>query len=74
LSFTPLQRATRGRLLALVVVGLLIWLATIVVVGIAVHRSNDVEIGLGVTGVAFLVALLGALPMRARRVRAERAS
>jgi hypothetical protein len=69
----PLQRASRGRLLALVAVGLLLWLGTVVVVGIVVHRSNDVEIGLGVTGVAFLVALLAALPMRARRVRVERA-
>jgi hypothetical protein len=39
-----------------------------------VHRSNDVEIGLGVTGAAFLVAALAALPMRARRVRGERTS
>jgi hypothetical protein len=45
-----------------------------VVVGIVVHRSNDVEIGLGVTGAAFVLAVLAALPMRARRLRGERAA
>jgi hypothetical protein len=73
LTFSPLQRASRGRLLALVVVGLLLWLAAIVVVGIVVQRTNDVEIGLGVTGAAFVLAVLAALPIRARRIRGERA-
>jgi hypothetical protein len=55
------------------VVGLLLWLAAIVVAGIVVQRTNDVEIGLGVTGAAFVLAVLAALPMRARRIRGERA-
>src|SRR5262249_59111000 len=55
LSFSPLQRASRGRLLALVVIGLLVWLTAIVVVGIVVRRTNDVEIGLGVTAGAFVL-------------------
>jgi hypothetical protein len=72
LTFSPLQRASRGRLLALVVVGLLLWLTAIAVVGIVVQRTNDVEIGLAVTGAAFVLAVLAALPIRARRIRAER--
>jgi hypothetical protein len=54
------------------VVGLLLWLTAIVVVGIVVQRTNDVEVGLGVTGGAFVLAVVAALPVRARRIRAER--
>jgi hypothetical protein len=55
--FTPLQTASPGRRVLVLVVGPLLWLAAIVVVGIVVHRSDAIGYGLALTAVVFLVSL-----------------
>jgi hypothetical protein len=70
--FTPLQRASPGRRVLVLVVGPLLWLAALLVVGIVVRRSDAVGYGLAVTAIAFLASLgLSALARR-RRLREER--
>jgi hypothetical protein len=70
--FTPLQTASPGRRVLVLVVGPLLWLAALLVVGIVVRRSDVVGYGLAVTAIAFLVSLgLSALARR-RRLSEER--
>jgi hypothetical protein len=70
--FTPLQTASPGRRVLVLVVGPLLWLAAIVVVGIVVHRSDAVGYGLSVTAIAFLVSLGVSALARRSRLRDER--
>jgi hypothetical protein len=70
-SFTPLRRATHARLVALFIVGPILWLAAVVLIDIVVRNGRDVGIALLVSSVSFAVALACLLPMRMRRVRQE---
>ena len=70
--FTPLQTASPGRRVLVLVVGPLLWLAAIVVVGVVVHRSDAVGYGLSVTAIAFLVSLGVSALARRSRLRDER--
>ncbi len=72
-AFTPQLRASgpKWRVLLLLVAPLL-WLAALVVIGIAVRRANVVEVGLVIAGGSFVAATLVLLPMRRQRVREER--
>lgn len=71
-GFTPLRRADRTHRILLFAFGPLLWLAALIVVGIVVHKTNVVGIGLLVTVVAFVCSLLLSLAARWLRLRDER--
>ena len=71
-SFEPLQIASRPRRLLVFVLGPLLWLVAIVVVAVVVDRTRAIEIGLLVSALAFVVALVVVSIGRQRRVREER--
>lgn len=71
-EFVPLRPASRPRRLALFIIGPLLWVGGIVAVAYSVHHGEAIGIALAVLGAALLIALLSLLPMRWRRVRAER--
>jgi hypothetical protein len=71
-EFTPLGRADRARRILLFAFGPLLWLAAVVVVGVVVHRTKVVELGLLITLVAFVCSLPLSLVARRLRLRDER--
>jgi Flp pilus assembly protein TadB len=71
-EFTPQARASAGRRLLVVVLGPLLWLVGLVVVAVALERWDAVEVGLIVTGCAFVLSLVVAVVGRRRRRQAER--
>jgi hypothetical protein len=70
--FTPVRRASTARVL-LFTLGPLLWLAAIVLVWLVAHRSDAVELGLGVTAAASVVLLAVCGFARHRRRREEEA-
>jgi hypothetical protein len=71
-EFTPLRSASRlGRIL-IFVAGPLLWLVSVVVVGLVVHRGGAVELGLAVTLIGFFVSLLVSANAHRLRRRDER--
>jgi Flp pilus assembly protein TadB len=71
-EFKPLRRASRRQRAALYIIGPALWVAAAVVLAYVVHHTEAVWIALVVLAGAFLVALAALVPMRIRRVRAER--
>ncbi len=71
-QFTPLARANRARQILVFVFGPLLWLAAVVVVGVVVHKTYVVELGLLITLIAFVCSLLLSLVARGLRLRDER--
>jgi peptidoglycan/LPS O-acetylase OafA/YrhL len=71
-EFKPLRRASRRQRAALLIIGPALWVAAAVVLAYVVHHTEAVWIALVVLAAAFLVALVALVPMRMRRVRAER--
>jgi hypothetical protein len=69
--FTPLRRATHARLIALFIVGPILWLAALVLIDLTVRNGRDIGVALVVCGVSFAVALVWLIPMRMQRVRQE---
>jgi hypothetical protein len=57
-QFAPMERASRARLLVVVVLGPVLWLAGLLVVGLVVQERRAVEIGLIAALVSFVVSLL----------------
>lgn len=55
--FTPLQRAPRSRRVLALIAGPVLWLVSIVVVGIVLDRRGSVEYALKATAIAFVVSL-----------------
>jgi membrane protein implicated in regulation of membrane protease activity len=71
-QFEPLQPASRTRLVLAIVFGPVLWLVALIVTAIVVHRSWAIELGLVVTAVSFLVALVVLTLLHAGRHREER--
>jgi len=70
--FTPLQTATRTQRVLVFVFGPLLWLVAVVFVGVVVHKTRAVEVGLLVTIVAFVLSLGISTVAHRRRIREER--
>jgi hypothetical protein len=70
--FRPLRRASRGRRRALLIVGPLLWAASLVVVAFVVHHGDSVEYALLVLAAAFALALPTLAWMRIVRKYQER--
>lgn len=72
-GFSPRRPASRRRrVIALFLVGPVLWVILLAVVARVVQGLNVIEIGLAVAAVSFVLALALLLPMRVRRVREER--
>jgi hypothetical protein len=71
-QFQPLRPASRRQLLALFIIGPLLWVGAAVTVAYVVHHGEAIGIALIVLAASSLLALVTLLPMRAGRVRAER--
>ena len=71
-GFTPVRKAPPGKLVLVWMLGPLLWLAAFVIVGVVVHRTDIVEVGLAVAAGSLLIAVAYLLVVRALRVRRER--
>jgi hypothetical protein len=71
-QFTPLRSAAPRTRALVLVFGPLLWLVAIVVVGIVLHWSRAVELGLIVTVIAFVFSLVASVAGGRRRLREER--
>ena len=56
--FEPLRPASRGRLIAAMVLGPILWLAALVIVAWAVDKTSAIALGFAVTAGAFVIAVL----------------
>jgi membrane protein implicated in regulation of membrane protease activity len=65
---------SRRKRVALLIIGPLLWVGGGILVAIAVHHGDAIEIGLVVLAAALLLAFVTLLPMRRRRLRDERES
>ena len=70
--FEPLRPASRGRLVAAMVLGPILWLAALVLVAVTVHRTSAIALGLAVTAGAFVISLLVLSWVYVARRRQER--
>jgi hypothetical protein len=71
--FRPSRRASHERRRALLIVGPLLWLASLVLVAFVVHRGDSVEYALLVLAASFALALPVLAWMRVVRKHQERA-
>ncbi len=71
-AFEPLTRARRWRLVLGAAIGSVLWLVTLIVGAIVLHRTEAIELGLLIAGVSFAAALLVVSVLRALRRREER--
>ena len=71
-GFSPLRRATRARRTAVLFAGPVLWLMALLVLAAVIRRTSAAEYALLILAVAFVVAVVWLLWMRAERVRAER--
>jgi bacteriorhodopsin len=73
-QFDPLRPpSTRGRAI-LMLAGPLLWLATLVIVAVVVHRTDLVRWGFFFAGCGFLLGLITLIPQHVYRQREERRS
>jgi divalent metal cation (Fe/Co/Zn/Cd) transporter len=70
--FEPLRPASRGRIVAALILGPIIWLVALVVCAWVVRESWAIAAGLIVTVAAFLVSLLVLTLIHVARRREER--
>ena len=56
--FEPLRPASRGRLIAALVLGPILWLAALVLAAWAVDETSAIALGFAVTAAAFVIAVL----------------
>ena len=70
--FRPLRRASRERRRALLILGPLLWLVSLVVVAFVVHHGDSVGYALLVLAASFALALPMLAWMRVVRTRVER--
>jgi drug/metabolite transporter (DMT)-like permease len=70
--FRPLRPASRGRLVAVIVIGPLLWVVAFVVTAWLVKHGDAIGVALLVTSVSFLLALLVLLVLRGGRRHEER--
>ena len=56
--FEPLRPASRGRLIAAMVLGPVLWLGALMIVAWAVHKTSAILLGLAVAAGAFVFAVL----------------
>ncbi len=56
--FEPLRPASRGRLIAAMVLGPILWLAALVIVAWAVDKTSAIALGFAVAAGAFVIAVL----------------
>jgi drug/metabolite transporter (DMT)-like permease len=70
--FRPLRPASRRRLVAVIVIGPLLWVVAFVVTAWLVKHGDAIGLALLVTSVSLLVALLVLLMLRGGRRREER--
>lgn len=70
--FTPLQRATGRQRILLFTLGPLLWVVALIAVAYVVHDGNAVGTAILVLAGSVAFAALVLVPMRMRRVRAER--
>lgn len=70
--FSPLRRASRAKRRATLIIGPLLWLASLVLVALVIHHGNSVEYALAVLAISFALALPVLGSMRALRAREER--
>lgn len=56
--FAPLRPASRGRLIAAMVLGPVLWLLALVIVAWTVDKTSAVVLGLAIAAGAFVVAVL----------------
>jgi membrane protein implicated in regulation of membrane protease activity len=71
-SFEPLRPASRGRLIAAVLLGPVVWLVALIVAAWLFHYSSSIALGLVVTAASFVVSLVVLALLHARRRRQER--
>lgn len=69
--FTPLQTASPGRRLLALGLGPVLWIGTIVVVGLVANRSDLIAYGLAATLIAFVVSIAICTTARFLRMRKE---
>jgi Sec-independent protein secretion pathway component TatC len=70
-QFAPLRPVDHGRLIAMFVLGPLVWLVAIVVAAVLVHRTFAIELGLIITFVSFVGFAVVLLAFYAGRRRQE---
>jgi hypothetical protein len=56
--FEPLRPASRGRLIAAMVLGPILWLAALVIVAWVVHNTSAIALGFAATAGAYVIAVL----------------
>lgn len=71
MRFEPLRPASRGSLIAGVVLGPLLWLLLLAIVALVFSYSWAIALGLAVTVVSFFVSLVVLSVLREGRVRQE---
>jgi hypothetical protein len=70
--FRPLRPASRGRLIAALLVGPCLWIVALELTAIVLHRGDAIQYALAIAGASFVVAFLVlAVLLRGRR-REER--
>ena len=70
--FWPLRRASRGRRIAVFVIGPLLWLGGLVLVALVVKHGEAIGRALLITAASFAVSLAVLVVLRALRGREER--
>ncbi len=56
--FEPLRPASRGGVIAAMVLGPILWLAALVIVALAVGKTSAIALGFAVAAGAFVIAVL----------------
>ena len=71
-QFEPIRPASRGRVIAAIVLGPILWLVALIAAAWLFDYSLAIALGLLVTAASFLVSLAALTLLRARRQRQER--
>jgi membrane-associated phospholipid phosphatase len=70
--FEPLRPASRRRMVLAIVIGPLLWIVAFVTVGLVLHFSSAIELGLLIVLLSAVLSLILLAALRLDRVRQEK--
>ena len=71
-QFEPLRPASRRRMVLAIVIGPLLWIVAFVTVGLVLHFSSAIELGLLIALLSAVLSLILLAGLRLDRVRQEK--